>query len=170
MATATLVSVEEYLGMSYRPDREYLDGRIVERNLGDRNHSDWQMAVSAKLYNRRVELGVHVFPEQRIRISPTRYRVPDICVVSGPKPDELVFTRPPFLCIEILSKDDRAEDVQDCIDDYLGLGVPYVWVINPRSCRAWIHTSEGSHEAKDGLLRTQNPEIIVPLDEILAAL
>jgi hypothetical protein len=34
MAAATLVSVKEYLSTSYSPDREYLDGRIVERNLG----------------------------------------------------------------------------------------------------------------------------------------
>jgi len=24
---------------SYRPDREYVDGALVERNLGERNHS-----------------------------------------------------------------------------------------------------------------------------------
>ena len=36
----TLVSVEEYLNTSYDgADREYVDGRIVERNLGEKDHS-----------------------------------------------------------------------------------------------------------------------------------
>ena len=35
MATGTLVSMEEYLSTSYRPDREYVDALILERNLGE---------------------------------------------------------------------------------------------------------------------------------------
>ena len=33
MATAIIISLTEYLNTSYRPDREYLDGEIVERNM-----------------------------------------------------------------------------------------------------------------------------------------
>jgi len=32
-ATSVLVPVEEYLATSYRPDREYVDGAVVERRL-----------------------------------------------------------------------------------------------------------------------------------------
>ena len=42
MGAATLVSVEDYLSTSYSPDREYIDGRIVERNLGEKTHSSIQ--------------------------------------------------------------------------------------------------------------------------------
>jgi len=38
MGSATLISVEEYLRSSYSPDREYVDGEIVERNLGEKTH------------------------------------------------------------------------------------------------------------------------------------
>jgi Uma2 family endonuclease len=68
--------------------------------------------------------------------------------------------------IEVLSPDDRAADVQEKIDDYLAFGIPYVWVVNPRTRRGYIHTAEGSHEAKDRLLRAANPLIELPLDEI----
>jgi hypothetical protein len=37
MGAATLVSVEDYLDTNYSPDCEYIDGRIVERNLGGEN-------------------------------------------------------------------------------------------------------------------------------------
>jgi|HubBroStandDraft_1064217.scaffolds.fasta_scaffold653875_2 hypothetical protein len=36
--TGHYVSVEEYLSTSYEPDREYEDGSVVERNLGEFEH------------------------------------------------------------------------------------------------------------------------------------
>jgi len=34
MATSTQVSLGEYMSTSYRPDREYIDGELRERNVG----------------------------------------------------------------------------------------------------------------------------------------
>jgi Uma2 family endonuclease len=170
MATATVTALEEYLTTVYRPDREYIDGVIVERNLGERDHSTLQGEVVYLLARLRKTLGIHVFPEQRVQVTPTRYRVPDVCVTVGPKPVEQIFTRPPFLCVEVLSPDDRAGEVQERIDDYLAFGVSYVWLINPRSRRAYIYTSEGSREARDGVLRTENPDITIPLADLFAEL
>ncbi len=164
MERGTLIPVEEYLSTSYRPDREYVDGTLLERNVGERDPSELQMALSAYLFNRRRELNIHVFPEQRVQVKPTRFRVPDVCV-TGDKPREQILTSPPFLCVEILSKDDRMSEMQERIDDYLSFGVRYVWVIDPRTKRAYVHTSEGIREAKEAL-RTQNPDIVVPLDEL----
>jgi len=50
--------------------------------------------------------------------------------------DEII-SIPPLLCIEILSPDDRATDLQDKIDDYLTMGVGAIWVINPRLRKAF---------------------------------
>ena len=58
-------------------------------------------------------------------------------------------------------------EMQERIDDYLSFGVRSVWVIDPRTKRAYLHTSEGIRETKDAL-RTQNPNIVVPLDELFA--
>ena len=170
MGTATLISVSEYLTTSYRPDREYLEGTLLERNLGERDHSTLETELATYLNSRRKELKIWVYVEQRIQVQPRRFRVPDVCVVVGPKPDEMILTRPPFICAEILSKDDRMEEMQQRIDDYLAFGVRCVWVINPRTRRAYVHTAEGSHEVKDGVLRTQAPDIAVPLSEFFEAL
>jgi Uma2 family endonuclease len=166
MATGTLVSVEEYLSTSYRPDREYIDGVIEERNLGEFDHSSLQAALTAYFFNRRKEWKLRVLPEQRVQVKDTRFRIPVVCVVLEPGPFDRIIRVPPFICIEILSREDTVESMQDRIDDYLGFGVPYMWIINPRSRRAFVHTAEGSHEAKDGILRTENPELIVPLPEV----
>jgi Uma2 family endonuclease len=170
MATGTLVSVEEYLRTSYRPDCEYIDGVIQERNLGESDHSDLQMALSAHLYNHQKEWKIRVLLEQRVQVRATRFRVPDICVILGREPVALIITKPPFICIEILSRDDTLASMQDRIDDYLAMGVRYVWLVNPRSRRAFVYTAEGGGEAKDGILRTENPEIVVPLAEVFDAI
>jgi Uma2 family endonuclease len=170
MVTTSLVSVAEYLSTSFSPDREYLDGVVVERNVGELSHSTVQGEIHHWLRSRRKELGIWVYPEQRVQVTPTRYRVPDLCVVAGPRPQEQILTTPPFLCIEILSKDDRAGETQEKIDDYLASGVPYVWVVDPERRRGYLHTGGGSHEAKDGILRTENPDLAVPLAEIFAEL
>jgi len=170
MPSRTLVSVDEYLHTSYNPDCDYVDGEIVERNVGVLDHSDLQAEIityfRARLRNRRV----FAYPEQRVQVSPTRFRVPDVCIVAGSKPTEQIFTKPPLIAVEILSKDDRVSQMQERIDDYLRFGVRYVWVIDPRTRRAWVYTSEGAIEAKDGILRTENPAIELPLPEIFKAL
>jgi Uma2 family endonuclease len=138
----------------------------VDRNVGEKSHSQAQGEIFFYLRQRREQW--HIFPIQstRMQVSRTRYRVPDVCVFVGPEPDEQIFTRPPFLCIEILSPEDRMGRMQERIDDYLAFGVEYVWVIDPRARRAWIYRLEGMHEVRDGILRTRNPDIEIPLADV----
>jgi Uma2 family endonuclease len=170
MGTATLVPVEEYLSTSYRPDREYIDGIILERSLGESDHSSLQGALNAYLFNRQKQYSFRALPGQRVQVKATRVRVPDLCVILGRGPLDPIITSPPFICIEVLSRDDTMDRMQERIDDYLTFGVRYVWVINPRTQRAFVYTAEGMHEPKDGVLRTENPEIVVPLAEVFASL
>ncbi len=167
MSTTTLVSVEEYLRTSYPDaDREYVDGRIVERNVGEVDHSDVQTGAVTYLraHYKRLWSGVAV----RVQVKATRFRVPDVCLVLGGKPNSKIIKEPPFLVIEVLSPDDRVADLQEKLADYFAFGVKYVWVVNPETRRGFVHTSQGSREAKDGILRTQHPEIKVPLNQLFS--
>ena len=164
MATGSQISVAEYLSTVYRPDCDYVDGEVVERNVGEYDHGRLQMAVSGWFYLRRKELGLHVVPELRLQVAPRRYRIPDVCVILGPEPTEQVPTSPPFICIEILSPDDRMAGMQERIDDLLRFGVPYLWLIDPRTRKAWRCTAEGMLEVKE--LRTETPAITVPVAEL----
>ena len=170
MPTSALVSVEEYLNTSYDPDCDYVDGRVVERNLGELDHSDLQTEIAVFFRLRGRQWGVHAFVEQRVQVSPTRFRIPDVCVTVGAKPTEQILRTPPFLTIEILSKKDRRRNVLEKIDDYLAFGVLFVWVIDPRSQEGWVHTTAGVEQVKDGILRTQDPALEMSLPEIFASI
>ena len=164
MATGSLVSLEEYLNTSYRPDCDYVDGVVLERNLGEFDHSRLQMAVSGYFYQRQREWGIVVVPEQRVQVSPTRFRIPDVCVIVDEGPPEQIFRKPPLICIEIMSKDDRLAEMQERVEDYLKFGVRYVWILDFAKRRAWRCTLEGMHEVTE--LRTENPVTLVPLAEL----
>jgi Uma2 family endonuclease len=53
------------------------------------------------------------------------------------------------------------------INDYLPMGVPYVWVLDPQTKQAFMATAAtGLQEVKSGVLQTETPAIEVPLGEI----
>lgn len=168
MPVATTVPLEEYLHTIYEPDCEYLDGELVERNMAETDHAAVQGAVLAWLRQRRKQFGIHVFPELRVQITPARFRVPDILVTTS-KITTRVLQEPPFLCIEILSPEDRASRTEPKIDEYLNFGVRHVWLIDPRERRAWLFTNKGRREATE-ILSTVNPDIQLPLAEIFTEL
>ena len=165
MGPATLVSVAEYLNTSYPDgDKEYVDGEIVERNLGEILHSDLQAAIV--VYLRAHYKRFWAAPEVRVQVKPHRFRIPDVTLVSGRRPDGRIITAPPHLVVEVLSPEDRAGQIQEKIDDYLSFGIPFVWIVNPETRKGYIHTADGSREAKDGILRAANPDIELPLAEM----
>ena len=170
MGTSILVSEQEYLTTSYEPDCEYDDGALLERNVGERPHGLLQLALGSYLYERRKQLGLCVVTEQRIRIAPGKYRIPDLCLYTEPAPRDPVPHVPPLVIVEILSPEDRMSRVRKKIDEWLAFGVSYVWVIDPEERRADVYTPAGFYEAKDGSLRTEDPAIEVPLGEIFEAL
>lgn len=131
MTTSALIPVEEYLRSDWSPDREYVDGEIQERNLGEYDHATLQnyllflFQTNARLWH------VKARPELRVQVAPQRFRVPDVTVLHEDHPAEQVIITPPLLCIEILSPDDRFGRMDQKITDYLQMGVRSVWVIDP---------------------------------------
>jgi Uma2 family endonuclease len=166
MSTATVVPLQEYLETSYRPDCDYLEGEILERNVGEWDHSRLQTMLSGYLFSREKQWGICVAVEQRVQVQARRFRVPDISVLVGGRPPGRIIVQPPFLCVEVLSPTDRMAEMLERIDDYLSFGVPYVWLIHPTTLRAFVYTREGVEEVKDSVLKTKNPDIYVPLAEL----
>lgn len=166
MNAATAVSVEEYLRTCYRPDREFLEGTLLDRNVGQYDHSTCQ-TILAGLFNARVqEWGFRARVELRVQVRRERFRVPDVCVLSTGAPREQIITTAPLLCIEVLSETDRMSEMQERIDDYLQFGVPCVWLLDPRQRTAWVHTNAGARQVRDGVLRVDGTPIAVPLTAV----
>ena len=149
MSNTNSMTVSEYLNSSYSPDRDFVDGRIEERNLGEHDHAAVQAALVLWFGQHQDEWHIEVLPEQRIRISPTRFRVPDICLVSLDEPVEQILTKPPLACIEILSPEDTLRRMQERVDDYRDFGVTNIWVLDPATQKGYDCTSSGFLDATE---------------------
>jgi Uma2 family endonuclease len=166
MSTGTLISEQEYLETSYSPDREYRDGVLVERNVGDIAHSRLQGRLLAYL-DRHRQWRIEAFPELRIRVRERWYPLPDICVYTLPAPEERYPSRPPLLWIEILSEDDRILDVWNRAAELVENGVRYVWIINPNTLESELRTAAGISPVPDKTLRLPDSPIVVPLIDVM---
>ena len=149
VSSITSISISEYLKSSYSPDRDFVDGRVEERNVGEHDHAAVQAALVLWFGEHQNDWRIEVLPEQRMRISGTRYRVPDICLVSLEEPVEQILTRPPLACIEILSPEDTLRRMQERVDDYRDFGVPNIWILDPASQKGYDCTSSGFLEATE---------------------
>jgi Uma2 family endonuclease len=164
MSTKVLMDVEEYLRTSFEgSDCEYLDGEIVERNMGEIPHSDLQGTLYRLLWRFRSTLGIRVITEIRIQINRRRFRVADLAVWRNDNIGTGIPTVPPFLVIEILSPEDRMVRMVPKIQEYLSIGVEWVWVIDPEEKTALSYSQKQPQGVAVTTLRTENPEIEIPL-------
>jgi len=167
MATILHIPLDQYLGKSYRPDREFVDGEIRERNVGKWEHArvQWLLALWFGTYEK--EWGITGSTEQRVRVSESRIRVPDLVVLTaGAQPDVIV--DPPLLIIEILSPDDTYSDTQERAQDYRTMGVETVWIIDPKTRTG--RTCVGVEWIESSRLEVKGTPLYVNLAEIFSQL
>jgi Uma2 family endonuclease len=148
MGTTTSVPVGEYLSSVYDPDMDFVEGELEDRNVGEKDHAKLQLRVV-----RLLDTGAwFVTIETRIRISPTRYRAPDVCVYEQ-EPEEQVFHTAPWIVVEILSPEDRMSRMQRKMEDYHAIGCPNIWILDPWRRKAYLF---------DGTSIVEVPELATP--------
>ncbi len=172
MATtpAVLIPVEEYLRTVYRPDRDYIDGEVLERNMGETPHGCLQTFFAFFFRTREDEWNVQSFTETRLQVQTTRYRIPDLMLVSIPNDNDRIVRTPPLLCIEILSSEDRMRKVQERADDYAAMGVPATWVVDPWRGLAYAARPDGKLHPVEDRLTVATTSIAITVPEIFAEL
>jgi len=119
--TPTLLSIEEYLRTSYKPDVDFVDGEIEERNMGEFQHARIQNLIAFFLTLNEKSWSTQTIVEQRIRVAARRVRICDVAVLRADAPREQVTTTPPLICIEILSPEDRIPRATRVLADYLAM-------------------------------------------------
>ena len=158
MAVATLVTLEEYLSTSYRPDREFVDGRLIERNVGEFNHSFLQGAIWEMLKN----FGLRAYVELRFQVRQNSFRIPDVLALApGQKRAARYLAEPPYIVVEVLSPEDRVSALTESLSDYFEKGVPNVWVVDPEAQTLTVHEPGKARIVRD---RVETHDGAVSLD------
>ena len=162
MSSTTLVPVEEYLRYAEIPNCEYRDGVLYPKSLPARFHGLLEFMLVVMLR----KLGLQAAPEVTVRLSPTKFLVPDViaaAVLRGPYPID-----PVLLCCEILSPEDRLGGMLAKCEEYHAWGVPFCWVIDPVK-----RTAREYHSAAEPVLVTSAlrvGELSVSLEELFSAI
>jgi Uma2 family endonuclease len=133
MAAAPAVSVDEYLRTDYEPHCEYLDGVLLSKSAPDYIHSRLQALLIGTLCLTEKAYGLEGLPELHIRVTPTRFRVPDVTALTEPPRDGRYPDRrtPPLFTVEIASLDEPWSALRGKVTDHLAIGVSTVIIADP---------------------------------------
>ena len=167
MATTTQLPLAQYLATSYRPDCDYIDGEIEERKVGEREHAGMQAAIAAWFFSRARDCTKQSLGEQRLQVSSSRVRIPDICLVSLELPYERVITVSPVVIVEILSPEDRVTRYNERLEDYRRMGVPNIWVVDPEERRGFDWSAGWAERTR---FTAQQGPVYLDLAEVFASL
>lgn len=165
-----LISIEEYLSTSYEPDCEYDDGVIVERNLGEFEHSFLQTLLATIFTTNMESWGVYGLTEQRMQIAPREFRIPDVCVLRMGAAAEDILTRPPLIAIEILSPEDTIRRATKKAAEYNQFGIEHVWVIDSQARVAYRGCPVGLERVPSGELAVAGTPILIQIAELFEKL
>jgi Uma2 family endonuclease len=179
VATQIQYTPEDLLAMPDGNSYELVGGQLVERKMG--MESSW---VGTRLLSRlgrfceehglgwafQSDNGYQCFPHE-----PGLVRKPDVSFIRlGRLPGGVVpkgwAKIPPDLVVEVVSPNETAYELDDKLEDYERVGVPLIWVINPKSRTARIYRNDGTlsylHEDEDLLGEDVIPGFLCPLREI----
>lgn len=159
------VSLEEYLSTSYDPDMEFVDGSLVERNIGEWSHSRVQGNVLVALRTRHPHLEAVV--ALRSQTAATRYRIPDVSVLLAPPSTDYLLDAA-FLVVEVLSEDNVMSVVLAKLKEYAAKGVPNIWLIDPRLQLMWAYRPPALVEIEGDTIATADGSVELSRAEIFA--
>ncbi len=164
-----IFSLDVYLHTCYRPDCDWLEGEVKERNTGEGQHSVVHGFFIYYFATREEAWDIRVFPSLRMRVSETRIRVADVAVLLRSAPYEEIPTVAPLLCIEVMSSEQRMSEIEERAQDYLAMGVPMVWMVDPLRRTAFVLDASGQRQVME-TLEVPGTEIRVTLAHVFAEL
>jgi Uma2 family endonuclease len=170
MASVALIPVSEYLRTTYRPDCDYIEGELRERNVGELPHSLMEAILCTIFNTNRREWGVIAAPELRVHVAERRYRIPDVTVMRRSDPPDPVVQIAPLVCIEVVSPSDTLVSLQERVEDYRRMGVEHIWIVDPIGRHAYVASERGFEQPESGEFTVPGTAIRIVLAEIFAEL
>jgi len=175
LTSARTVSIEEYLSNPEYEHAEYVDGEVVELNVGTPDHGAIQVNCGflLKQYLLKNPIGFAA-AELHCRLTiggRPRYRLPDLAVVLAERRRGAAYLdRAPDLVVEIRSPEDSLQAQIGKMNDYFANGTRLAWLILPEEQSVIVLTPDGAPVAR-GLGETLDggnvlPDLAVPVSEL----
>ncbi|MGI4757974.1 MAG: Uma2 family endonuclease [Janthinobacterium lividum] len=163
------IPVSAYMESVFRPDVDYVDGELEERNVGEVDHATLQKMILLALTALEEEGGFYSLQETRVQTSATRFRIPDVCVIPADRIPDRIIQEPPMLCVEVLSPRDDVMRMQQRCMDYIRMGVPEVWIFDPGTETAYVMRGDSMVERKAGILTVPGKDLQLTIEDLFEA-
>ena len=180
VATQTQYTPEDLLAMPDGKSYELVGGQLVERKVGiESSCVAGQVYFQLKQFCQEHRIGWPLVPDSGYQCFPHEpglVRKPDVSFVKYGRFPGGVLPKGwakivPDLVVEVVSPNETAYDLEEKLDDYRKVGVPLVWVINPKSRTVRVHRVDGSisylHENDELSGEDIIPGFRCPISEIL---
>lgn len=144
MSVVALLTEEAFLNLpEFAGRQEFRDGRLIQLPPPKYAHSELVHRIFDLL--RTTLPGSRVRMETGFRLRPNRWVVPDMAVTW---PDQARyqgwFERSPMVAIEVASRGNTPDELQQKVVDYLENGVAEVLVIYPQSRTVLVHRAKAA--------------------------
>ena len=131
-----------------RSDRlfELIDGVLVEKTMSSyESYLAIQIAVVLAGYVSSLKLGVVLGADGMLKIMPDQIRIPDVCFIAKAKlpgkfsPQIPISSLIPDLAVEVLSKNNTRQEMDEKLGEYFEVGVREVWYVDPQLKRVRVY-------------------------------
>jgi len=164
------ISLDQYLHSAYQPDLDFVDGVLKDRLWGEYNHSVTKRELLIALNTVCEPEGMQVGLSVRVRVSDNRVRIADLCVLLKGWKKTRIIEVPPALCIEVIETVDKLASVTSRISDFIAMGVPEVWTVDPASRSVFITRRNTTKLHMDSTLTLPGTKLNISLADVFSAL
>jgi Uma2 family endonuclease len=149
------ITADEFLFMPDNTGYELIGGKLVERHVGFESSNIAAriigllyryFAVDAHGYLLDAEMGFQCFSDD-----PDRVRRADVAFIRKERIGDREknagwLSIAPDLAVEVLSKNDIGNEVDEKVTEYLAAGVQLVWIVHPKRREVHVYRPSGRHE------------------------
>jgi len=167
MTATKLMTAEDFWMMPEVPGRQFelVDGELIEMPGAAFTHGLIAAVLYRLMFAFATERGLGITVPDGVAFvlqhDPAIVRVPDTAFISIDRiPEDGIpsgfFPAAPDIAVEVVSANDRANEVDAKVEQYLQAGTKLVWVVWPDAQAVTVHTPDRvarrlqSHESLDG--------------------
>ena len=143
-------SEQDVIDIEAHEDRlcELVDGILVEKVMGAyESYLAMSLGYLLTSYLREHDLGIVLGEAGMLRLAPGLVRIPDVSLIVWDRlpgrhiPREPIWDLAPDLAVEVISKGNTPEEMDQKLRDYFAAGVRQVWYVYPTTREVHVYST-----------------------------
>ena len=179
-AVAKNITAEELYRMRLEGSYELVEGELISMSPANWHHGYFVMEIGGELraFVRERGVGKVVGGETGLitKRGPDSVRGVDVGFISNERlaqvQSESYLDVAPELVVEVVSPGNTRQEMREKVEEYFGVGVERVWIVEPKRERALVYRDAGHSDEirRGGVLRGEGvlEGFALPLDDLFA--